>query len=253
MITSEELDSIMKKAKLCNRLEDVYMYDEQGENVPTYYIKLSDNKAIWYIPDNVYSTIARADVISKVSASIMQIRTYNMQIRASKNMELTVIGGNSLRITDDMFSNKIFATLDLSQLNLSNIKSCSNMFYETTITKRIIPNVFNLSKIEDTTNMFSYANINDGIQLTTNQFQTHLMLGLKCNSLDIRVVIDLEQYDVRFIKKFGIDIKLIEKEAYDNLGTALSDVHANTIIVDNEMIKNYTMNNKHNIIVRDEQ
>ena len=246
MITSEELDSIMKKAKLCNRLEDIYMFDEQGENVPTYYIKLSDNKAIWYIPDNVYSMTVKDNINGTVTTLFKQIKT-------SENMELTVIGGNSLTITDSMFYNDIFATLDLSQLNLSNIKSCDGMFYKTVITKRIIPNVFDISKIENTTHMFRYANINDDIQLTINQFQTHLMTGLKCNSLDIRVDIDLEQYDNKLLKNFGIGIELIEKEAYDNLGTALSDVHANTIIVDNEMIKNCTMNNKYNIIVRDKQ
>ena len=241
-MTLEEINKIIIKAKLCNRIIDVYAYDKDKNLVETQYVELPDNRSIWYIPDNVYSisSVYSMDSGSHLTNTIAKKNDseHKKRIKTGDDQTLIVAGGKSLVIVDNMFTERTFGTLDISNLNLSNIEDANSMFHWTITKERFISNEMDLTKLNRHTNMFTNAILKGNIKMTICQYQLeYFFVYMVCNELDIKLKIIEPRERLSPFSKIKIGIKEVTGDLDEKLIDALSKVFADTMIVDNERIK----------------
>ncbi len=220
-MTKEELNKIMAKARLCNRIQevevtgDLYLRVRHGviENPGRiiYIIYLDSENVIIYIPDNVKMVHfnGRRNMIEHLTDA----HTKNIKI---------VGGGENLEVTSEMLyglgKSKSLDILDLSELDMHKTYSVFRMFSNIRV-KTLILSKNMPTRVMNATEMFQHANIGDIIGLEefkgSIENTKDIFNVLTCNKLDISKL-RVELSDIKYLStnKLIISSNSIDDESY---------------------------------------
>ncbi len=197
-MTKEEIDKIILKAKVCNRLLEIETWQftkAEIKVVTSYYINIKDNEYILYIPDEVTSIAPR--------------RSTTIDRLFKSGSKVKIIGGKNLNVARQMFYFAKLEELDLTETEFTrNLKLASRMFYKSHI-RNIIGATFDITNCDNRYDkeMFYGSNLGEtnlSIRMNNNfelPFVLSSMLGegidmdtdmnifnyLICNSLHLEI------------------------------------------------------------------
>lgn len=223
-MTQEELNKIIAKARLCNRIQEVEaienlylrtvdrLIENPGRIIDI--IHLDNENVIIYIPDNVrIVSFSKIGIIEKLTGAHI------------KNIKI-IGGGKNLIVTTEMLDSlgksKSLDMLDLSELDMHKVfqidRMLSNIKVKTLILSKNMP-----TKVFNATEMFYQSNIKNIIGLEEFRCSidrtTDMFKGLTCNKLDISKLGRIELSDIKYLNtdKLIVSRNNIQDEFYESI------------------------------------
>ena len=194
-MTQEEIDTLIKKSRLCGRVFEVETYNRDGrssEIVVSYYINVKDNEYVLYIPNDVNSLVNHYNPYNNIRSIIRP------------GSRIKVIGGRDLQAVGMIFKGLNIKELDLTEaLFRDRIFSAPHMFCNCTAEK-ITGAKFDISRAANASyisGMFRNAKLgNTDLTIIMNDIFKHrnnisnkimdinIFKSLSCKSLNIEIV-----------------------------------------------------------------
>ena len=167
------LNNLIAKAAMIGALDKIECYDKT-----TIYAIRRNNLTTIYIPDDV--SIANG--------------TFRMSPFHIYKGNVKVVGGKGLVDTKSMFSSCEFDTLDLSELDTSNVRQFSYMFNAVRLNSELDLSSLNTSKAHCMKAMFQNLKCS---KITLGNFDTHNVEDMSYMFHDCSAEVDISQLDTR--------------------------------------------------------
>ncbi len=209
-----EIDNIINKAKLCNRLKDICDLDGLllGQIINTKgndFIVCIDNNAEKFVINDKFG-----------------MNRMHRYLTPCENVKF--YGGLSFVDGYKLFMNQWFNLLDLTELNTSNIEVGFKMFFNSKI-RNFKSNIIVLSEPNKCNNMFEGAKLGGDLDIMLNAAEIHkgfttenMFYNLDCYSITIRFYNENEltdniiAYTVHLLYESSVKkIKTTNKQLYD--------------------------------------
>lgn len=168
LISKEPKEIIEKHLDINKILNRAIVLGLQIKEIPTYcghkayLVSKTSDEHILYIPDDVVRPNSRFD---------LECTAHFKDCKGT----LRVIGGQGLKYVNGLFEETIFSTIDLSQLNTSNVIDMCDMFYDCKATRIILDNL-DTSQVRYMKGMFKECNV---IELDLSNLDTSKVQNMK--------------------------------------------------------------------------